>query len=97
MHPAVPGSLLAGVLILGMFLWWVVDKASPMMPLGLFRSRTFSGANAMTLLLYFALGGALFFVPFNLVKIQHYSANVPGAAFLPFSLIVGGLSRRLVL
>ena len=93
MHPAVPGSLLAGVLILGMFLWWEAHTASPMMPLGLFRSRTFSGANAMTLLLYFALGGALFFVPFNLVKIQHYSATLAGAAFLPFSLIVGGLSR----
>ncbi len=93
MHPAVPGSLLAGVLILGMFLWWEAHTASPMMPLALFRSWTFSGANAMTLQLYFALGGALFFVPFNLVKIQHYSATLAGAAFLPFSLIMGGLSR----
>ncbi len=92
-HPAAPGSLLAGVLILGMFLGWEAHAASPMMPLGLFRSRTFSGANAMTLLLYFALGGALFFVPFDLVRIQHYPATLAGAAFLPFSLIMGGLSR----
>ena len=92
-QPAAAGSLLAGVLILGMFLWWEVHTASPMMPPGLFRSRTFSGANAMTLFLYFALGGALFFVPFNLIRIQHYSATLAGAAFLPLSLIMGGLSR----
>jgi MFS family permease len=64
-----------------------------MVPLGLFRSRRFSGANAMTLLLYFALGGALFLLPFNLIRIQGYSAAFAGAAFLPFSLIMGGLSR----
>ena len=45
------------------------------------------------LLLYFALGGALFFVPFNLIRIQGYSAALAGAAFLPFSLIMGVLSR----
>ena len=41
-----------------------------MMPLGLFRSRAFSGANLLTLLLYFALGGALFLLPFNLIEVQ---------------------------
>jgi MFS family permease len=64
-----------------------------MMPLGLFRSAVFSGANAMTLLLYFALSGVLFFLPFNLIRIQGYSATLAGAAFLPFTLIMGGLSR----
>jgi EmrB/QacA subfamily drug resistance transporter len=47
---------------------------SPMMPLELFRSRTFSGANLLTLLLYAALGGVLFFLPFNLIQVQGYSA-----------------------
>jgi hypothetical protein len=64
-----------------------------MMPLRLFRSAAFSGANAMTLLLYFALGGVLFFLPFNLIRIQGYSATLAGAAFLPFTLVMGGLSR----
>ena len=63
------------------------------MPLGLFRSAVFSGANAMTLLLYFALSSVLFFLPFNLIRIQGYSATLAGAAFLPFTLIMGGLSR----
>ena len=45
---------------------------SPMVPLALFRSRTFAGTNLLTLLLYAALGGALFFVPFNLIQVQGY-------------------------
>ena len=60
-----------------------------MLPLALFRSRTFSGANLMTLLLYFALNGALYFLPFNLIQVQGYSALQAGAAFLPFTLIMG--------
>ena len=49
-----------------------------MLPLGLFRSRNFSGANLLTLLLYAALGGALFFLPFNLIQVQGYSADRGG-------------------
>jgi EmrB/QacA subfamily drug resistance transporter len=92
-HAAVLGSLLGGALVLMVFLWCEARASSPMMPLGLFRSATFSGANAMTLMLYFALGGALFFLPFNLILIQGYSAALAGAAFLPLTLIMGGLSR----
>jgi hypothetical protein len=47
----------------------------------------------MTFLLYFALSGALFFLPFNLIRLQGYSATAAGSAFLPFTLIMGGLSR----
>lgn len=65
----------------------------PMMPLGVFRSWSFSGANLLTVLLYGALGGMLFFLPLNLVLVQGYSATQAGAAFLPFVLIVGVLSR----
>jgi EmrB/QacA subfamily drug resistance transporter len=92
-HGKVVGSLSAGVVVLAAFIWSESRAAAPMMPLPLFRSAAFSGANAMTLLLYFALSGALFFVPFNLIGIQGYSATLAGAAFLPFTLITGGLSR----
>lgn len=91
-HAVVLGSLAVGISILTLFLWSEARTASPMMPLALFRSSSFSGANAITLLLYFALGGALFFVPFNLIQVQGYSATLAGAAFLPFSLIMGALS-----
>lgn len=90
---SVLGSLGAAIVAMILFVWREARTHSPMMPLDLFRSRNFSGANAITLLLYFALGGALFFLPFNLIRIQGYSAALAGAAFLPFSLIMGVLSR----
>lgn len=92
-HPAVVTALFAAALILAVFLWMESRAASPMMPLTLFRSRRFSGANGMTLLLYAALGGALFFLPFYLIDVQGYSATAAGAAFLPFTAIMGTLSR----
>jgi len=60
-----------------------------MMPLSLFGSRNFSGTNTLTLLLYFALGGALYFLPFGLIRLGGYSATQAGAALLPFALIMG--------
>src|SRR5262249_57267997 len=64
-----------------------------MMPPRLFRSATFLGANLLTLLLYFALGGAFFVLPFDLVRVHGYSATATGAAYLPFAVLLGGLSR----
>jgi EmrB/QacA subfamily drug resistance transporter len=87
------GSLCGSAVLLAALLWWEARAAAPMLPLVLFRSPTFSGANAVTLLLYFALNGELFFLPFYLIDIQGYSAAAAGAAFLPFSLILGFLSR----
>ena len=66
---------------------------APMMPLALFHNREFSGANALTLLLYAALGAALFLLPFQLIEVHGYSALAAGAAFLPFSAIMGLGSR----
>src|SRR5207302_514186 len=66
---------------------------SPMMPLELFRSRVFSGVNLLTLLLYGALGGAFFFYPFLLIQARGYSAAAAGAAYLPFTLVMGVLAR----
>lgn len=65
----------------------------PMIPPSIFRSRTFTGANGLTLLLYGALGGALYFLPFNLQQAQGYSAAQAGAALLPMTLIIFALSR----
>jgi EmrB/QacA subfamily drug resistance transporter len=92
-HPNVLIPLVVAVGILAAFVWFESRAPAPMMPLPLFRSRNFTGANVITLLLYFALSGALFFVPFNLIRIQGYSAAAAGAAFLPFSVIMGVLSR----
>jgi EmrB/QacA subfamily drug resistance transporter len=91
--PRVVGALAAGVVGVIAFLGWESRHASPMMPPALFRIPAFSGANLMTLFLYCALNGALFFLPFNLMQVQGYSATEAGAAFLPFTILVGGLSR----
>ena len=64
-----------------------------MMPLSLFHNREFSGANALTVLLYAALSAALFLLPFQLIEVHGYSALAAGAAFLPFSAIMGLGSR----
>jgi EmrB/QacA subfamily drug resistance transporter len=73
----------------------VVEAKSnePMVPLSLFRSRTFAGTNLLTLMLYAALGGGLFFVPFNLIQVQRYSPAAAGAAWLPFIVLVSAMSR----
>jgi EmrB/QacA subfamily drug resistance transporter len=60
-----------------------------MMPLSLYRSRNFSATNLLTLLLYFALGGALYYLPFGLIRLGGYSATQAGAALLPSALIMG--------
>ena len=67
--------------------------AAPMMPLTLFHDRSFSGANALTVLLYAALGGAFFLLPLVLIQVHGYSATAAGAALLPFAIILGLGSR----
>jgi EmrB/QacA subfamily drug resistance transporter len=91
--PRVLAAVLTGVLGLASFLWREARAAAPMVPLALFRSPAFSAANALTLLLYFAFSGVLFLLPFDLIRVQGYSATEAGAAFLPATLIMGGLSR----
>ena len=83
--------LAAAALLIVVFLLVETRMAQPMLPLALFRSRTFAGANLLTFLLYAALGGTLFFLPLNLIQVQHYSATAAGAALLPFILT---LKRR---
>jgi EmrB/QacA subfamily drug resistance transporter len=86
-------ALVAAAVLLGLFLIIEARVSNPMLPLALLRSRTFTGANLLTFLLYGALGGTLFFLPLNLIQVQHYSATAAGAAFLPFILIIFLLSR----
>jgi EmrB/QacA subfamily drug resistance transporter len=82
--PAVLAALAIGVA--GSLGFFAAERRvrSPMLPLALLRIGNFSGANLLTLLLYAALGGALYFLPLNLIQVQGYSATVAGAALLPF-------------
>jgi EmrB/QacA subfamily drug resistance transporter len=92
-QPLVLGALAVGVLGLILFVPVEARAANPMLPLTLFRSRTFSGANLLTFLLYGALGGALYYLPFNLLEVQGYTATAAGASLLPFTALMFGLSR----
>jgi len=91
--PLVSGALILGLLLLLGFVLVEASSRTPMMPLEVFRSPIFSGVNILTLLLYGALGGALFFLPFLLIQVHGYSATEAGAVFLPFTILLALLSR----
>ena len=82
-----------GVVAFAVFIVIELRERDPIVPLTLFRSRNFTGANILTLLLYAALSGALFLLPFNLIQLQHESPAKAGAAFLPFVVTMSLLSR----
>ena len=93
-HPLALVTLLGGVLLLAAFFLVEARSSNPMLPLGLFRSRNFAGANLLTIFLYMALAGGMFFFPLDLIQIQGYSATAAGAAWVPFILIIFFLSPR---
>ena len=90
---SVPLAAVAGIVLLLAFLFVESRSTAPMLPLGLFRSRTFAGANLLTFLLYAALAGFMFFLPLNLVQVQGYSATQAGGALLPFIVLMFVMSR----
>lgn len=85
-------SLVGGVVALALFIVVEMRSAHPMMPLSIFRSRTFVGTNVMCVFLYGALSGTLFFFPLNLIQIQGYNPALAGLATLPFSIVLAILS-----
>jgi EmrB/QacA subfamily drug resistance transporter len=92
-NPSVWGSLIVGCACLIAFVYFEAHARSAMVPLSLFRSPDFTGANLLTLFLYAALGIFFFLFPLNLIQVQHYSATATGAAALPFILPMFLLSR----
>ncbi len=83
-----------GVVALALFVVVEMRSAHPMMPLSIFRSRTFVGTNVMCVFLYGALSGTFFFFPLNLIQIQGYNPALAGLANLPFSIVLAILSPR---
>jgi EmrB/QacA subfamily drug resistance transporter len=83
-------GLVAGVLFL------VVERRSshPMLPLGIFASRTFAAANAMTLLVYAALGAVLFFLVLQLQTVGGFAPLRAGLATLPLTVCMLLLAAR---
>lgn len=88
-------SLLIGAASLVGFILVQRYSKHPMMPLQLFKSSTFSGGNLLTLFVYAALGGAMFFLPLNLIQIQGYSELNAGLAMLPIIFSIAGISTQM--
>jgi MFS family permease len=86
--------LAAGLVLLGVFILVEAREPEPMLPLGIFRSRQFSAANAVTFVVYAALGGLLFLVPTVLIVAHGYSPVAAGTALLPVTFIMLALSSR---
>lgn len=91
--PLILISLLGGLVVLIAFIFVESRSTNPIVPLHLFKSRTFSGANLLTLFLYGALTGALFFFPLNLIQVQDYPSEIAAFALMPFVLLLSVLSR----
>lgn len=82
-----------GVGLCAAFIRFEAKTAAPMLPLGLFRNRTFSGTNLATMLLYGGLSITLFFMPIHLIHVRDYTAMQAGAAMLPFILMLSLFSH----
>ena len=90
----VVAALVGGLVALAACLLVEARERNPMLPLGIFRARQFSGTNAVTFLVYGALGGALFLVPIQLQVVLGYTPLESGMALLPVTLLMLGLSAR---
>jgi EmrB/QacA subfamily drug resistance transporter len=89
----VRAALGGGAVALAAFVVVELKSRYPMVPPRLFRSREFTGANLLTLLLYAALSAVFFFVPMGLIQVHGYSAAAAGASMTPVILLMFALSR----
>jgi EmrB/QacA subfamily drug resistance transporter len=92
--PPILGAGLAGLAALAAFLAWERRTRSPMLPLDIFASRQFSAANAVTFVVYGALGGSLFLMPIQLQRVVGYSPLASGVALVPITVLMLLLSAR---
>ena len=92
--PVVLVSLAVGVLGMLAFVLTERRSAHPMLPLEVFRSRAFTGANLVTFLVYAANGGVFFLFVLNLQVVSGYSPLASGIALLPATVLMLLLSAR---
>lgn len=94
-HPFVIASLIVGAIALLLFLKIEHRTKAPMMPLSLFQNRTFAGLNLLSFFLYAGLGAIMLFLSLNMIQAQGYSQLEAGLTFLPFSVIMVSLARKM--
>jgi EmrB/QacA subfamily drug resistance transporter len=86
-NPQIIASLAAGLVLLAIFVAWEARSPEPMLPLRLFRSRSFSAANAVSLLMYFGMFGSIFLLAQFFQVVQHYSPLQAGLRTLPWTIM----------
>jgi EmrB/QacA subfamily drug resistance transporter len=92
--PLIIGTLVGGLAILAVFVWWERRARQPMLPLGLFARRNFSFANLETLTVYAGLSTLTFFVTIFLQQLAGYTALRAGVALIPITILMFVLSPR---
>ena len=100
--PEIVLALSLGALVLGLFLLWETRAKAPMLPLKFFRNKTFSAANAASLLMFFGMFGSIFLLIQFFQTVQGYSPLDAGLRVLPWTAmpiiiapIAGALSDRI--
>lgn len=92
--PSVLLPLVAGVAALAAFVLVEARSSAPLLPIEVFRSRQFTGANVVTFVVYGALGGSIFLVPVHLQQVAGYSPIQAGTALLPITIVMLVFSAR---
>ena len=80
-------SLGLGIMLLAIFVGWEARTAEPMLPLRLFRSRSFSAANVVSMLMTFGMFGSIFLLAQFFQVVQHYSPLAAGLRTLPWTIM----------
>ncbi len=78
----------AGLVLTGTFLWWESRTKAPMLPLGLFRDKAFSGAQGLTFALYFSLAAITFYLPSTLIAGWGITPAEVSLVLLPLGIIL---------
>ena len=85
--PTIVASFVVGAILLVGFVAWEARTAEPMLPLRLFRSRTFSAANIVSMLMYFGMFGSIFLLAQFFQVVQGYSPIQAGLRTLPWTIM----------
>ena len=94
-NPRILGSILVGIIALIVFLRDERESKHAILPLRLFKSRTFSAANWITLVFHGVIQPALLYLPLNLIQVQGYSATFTGLSIIPL-IVVATLGSAMV-
>ena len=87
-HPSIMFAIVFGILALVIFVWGEQRTKFSIMPLDLFKSRTFSGANLTNTLVYVSLGPSILYIPLYMIQVQGYSEIFVGLGIVPMTLLM---------